>query len=56
MGKYYDKLKTGNPDRKVSKQELLNVMGEFLEEQIQYLRKRRQEIFGADKPKKPQEE
>lgn len=45
MDKYYDKLKTGDPDREVSKDELMSVLGEYLQKTIEVFNKTRTEIF-----------
>lgn len=39
MGKHLEKLKTGDPNRKVSNQEFMNVLGEAIQESTEILRK-----------------
>lgn len=39
MGKHLDKLKTGDPNRKVSNQELINVLGGYFQESTEILKR-----------------
>jgi len=47
MGKYFDELAKSaaiNPDKPATRQDILNVLGEFLQESIQMLRENREKV------------